>query len=764
MAYLEMAYLEHVSQPSMVQLARLGDFRAIAYWLNACLVPQGIYARVAADRPGVLLILLEFMRLPRRDRLNHLVCHRLCRLNSRVIRGVRILARFVDSDDILWDTSVRLLVPGRSPRRSRRRRTPARSAPPRRSPAPLPQQAANLRRIQALVSTPSMPHLLGSPPMAALPPARQRDSVRHPIAALPPARRVEPMAHRRPRRRRVSPRPPALRLTPQVLQRVGATAAAIFLLGWGVETWKQLDAGTVLGDWMNQRVSVRTPSGRVPVIEGGQDTNNPIVTLTFAGGGPAPTVRNPESATANPAQPTGAPSPAPGSSVSTASDTPRRTPPQSSGDPIPWRARPIPRADVMLANLNQSLAIANPEAALPTPFKAPENASIRLVNVSGQAVAGADPKELVQTLDTLQETGLHPLGAGRNRQEARQPEIVEVRGKRIAYLSYSDGEDLAAGRWRPGSNPALEGAIAEDIQTIRNQVDWVVVNYHWNQDLSSYPAEWQTQLARSAVDQGADLVVGYHPQVLQGAEIYKGRVIAYSLGNFIFTNQPQNPQSDYDSAVLKVSLKDDRMRLEFVPVEVQGDAAAIATGEKARDILTYIEQSSALFEQPMKSPTILDRLALDPNQPTPPAEFTGPAEGQVKPTPEGDSFITYPSGSEGTPATPQKVTPTPDAAPEPASPGDDLESNGVDSPISEPQAKLAPAPESSEVSENPSSDTAMAPEVGATVEESTLTVEEMEGDLEVLAPEPSDSKQLEVETWDSEALAEDEPVDETEVE
>lgn len=736
-----MDYLERISQPSTVQMARLGDFRAIAYWLNACLVPQGIYARVAADRPGVLLVLLEFMRLPRRDCLTSIVCHRLCRLNSKVIRGVRILARFADDPEILWDTSIRLVMPAhrqkalRSSRRPRRQRHPAtRSQAPRRPSHPNQRRAENLHRIQALVS---------NPPTAKPLPASPK------VMALPPAQRPAPG---RRRRRRVTPPPPALRLTPKFLQRIGSAAAAIFVLGLGLETWKQLDAGTVLSDWMNKRTSIRTASGRVPVIEGGRDSNNPIVTLTFAGGAPISEGTKPETeaAATESTRPAGTTTPR---AVQRQENGTTSAQTQTSESTIPRSQRLLPRSDVMLANLNQPLP-ANSDSTS-AGLRAADNSGIRLVNVSGKGVAGAGAAQLEETLKSLQQAGAHPVGAGLNRQEARRPDIVEVRGKRIAYLGYSDADDFAAGRWHPGTNPAFKERIAEDIAAIRTQVDWVIVNYHWSQDLASYPADWQIQMAHSAIDQGADLVVGYHPEVLQGAEIYKGRVIAYSLGNFIFADKPQSSQSSYDSAVLKVSLKDDRMRLEFIPVEVQDNQAAIATGQKAKDILTYIERSSALFSQPMKSPTILDRLALDPNKPAPPSEFNPPAQSEAQPSPAGDSFITYPEGTAAPSQVPQKTAPQRPLVPEeateaPAPNGLEPSGENSDTPapeVSEPEAMLPP--ESAPTSED------LPPEASAP-EAVTDSVEEPIAAVSKPSPEPSsviredgDAKELDAETWAS---------------
>jgi hypothetical protein len=138
---------------------------------------------------------------------------------------------------------------------------------------------------------------------------------------------------------------------------------------------------------------------------------------------------------------------------------------------------------------------------------------------------------------------------------------------------------------------------------LRGQVDWIVVNYHWGEELAKYPGDWQIDLARFTVDQGADLVVGHHPHVLQGAEVYKGRPIVYSLGNFIFGG---NSISDYDTAALKVSLKDEQMRVEFLPVQVRSYQAKVVNGQSGQQILGQITSVSDIFQQPMTSSMTLN--------------------------------------------------------------------------------------------------------------------------------------------------------------
>ena len=59
----------------------------------------------------------------------------------------------------------------------------------------------------------------------------------------------------------------------------------------------------------------------------------------------------------------------------------------------------------------------------------------------------------------------------------------------------------------------------------------IIVSFHWGQEKENVPNDVQVELAHTAIDNGADLVLGHHPHVLQGIEEYKGKNIVYSLGN-----------------------------------------------------------------------------------------------------------------------------------------------------------------------------------------------------------------------------------------
>ena len=94
----------------------------------------------------------------------------------------------------------------------------------------------------------------------------------------------------------------------------------------------------------------------------------------------------------------------------------------------------------------------------------------------------------------------------------------------------------------------IDGAPARvlgEIKRFKKPGNIVVVVMHWGSELAAVPFPWQQALGRQFIDAGADAVVGHHPHVLQGIERYKGKYIAYSLGNFAFggNSLARNPET-----------------------------------------------------------------------------------------------------------------------------------------------------------------------------------------------------------------------------
>ncbi len=144
-----------------------------------------------------------------------------------------------------------------------------------------------------------------------------------------------------------------------------------------------------------------------------------------------------------------------------------------------------------------------------------------------------------EQLDLMRRAGLAGFGGGRNATEAHAPLVVERNGLRIALLGYLEFKprSFEADATRPGVAWSGEDEqVIEDIVAARtvHHADIVIPFMHWGWEEEAQPSPRLRAFARRMIDAGADMVVGGHPHVTQGAEVYRGKPIVYSLGNFLF--------------------------------------------------------------------------------------------------------------------------------------------------------------------------------------------------------------------------------------
>lgn len=141
---------------------------------------------------------------------------------------------------------------------------------------------------------------------------------------------------------------------------------------------------------------------------------------------------------------------------------------------------------------------------------------------------------LEQTRKFLAEEGIETFGEPFNKENLSV--IQKVRGITIGLVSY---HELFDGNPRP---------VLDEIEKIREQVDFVVVYAHWGDEYISKIHPRPQKKAHQFVDAGADIVIGHHPHVVQPMEEYNGKYIFYSLGNFVFD------QANYESVRTRLGL------------------------------------------------------------------------------------------------------------------------------------------------------------------------------------------------------------------
>jgi poly-gamma-glutamate synthesis protein (capsule biosynthesis protein) len=157
---------------------------------------------------------------------------------------------------------------------------------------------------------------------------------------------------------------------------------------------------------------------------------------------------------------------------------------------------------------------------------------------------------LEDTMASLSSAGIPYFGAGHDIDEARTPFTTEIGGVSIAVLGHDavtanlDIEQsrrlgVVAQTWgadtsSPGTNPFGLDQFLADVEAAASQYDIVIPYLHGGAEFKWVVPDWLQQAARGAIDAGATLVVTNHPHIIQGMEVYAGRPIVYSLGNFIF--------------------------------------------------------------------------------------------------------------------------------------------------------------------------------------------------------------------------------------
>lgn len=165
--------------------------------------------------------------------------------------------------------------------------------------------------------------------------------------------------------------------------------------------------------------------------------------------------------------------------------------------------------------------------------------------------------------------------------------IKDVKGVKFAFLGYDD-----ITKPQLGVSNANEDKIRFEISEARKQADVVIVTFHWGVEYRDQPDDRQKYLGHLAIDSGADLVIGNHPHWIQPIEIYKGKLITYAHGNFVFDQEWS--QKTKEGVIGKYTFYDNKIiDAEYEPVQINGYGQPYFTeGTQKRSILDHMRTES----------------------------------------------------------------------------------------------------------------------------------------------------------------------------
>ncbi len=204
------------------------------------------------------------------------------------------------------------------------------------------------------------------------------------------------------------------------------------------------------------------------------------------------------------------------------------------------------------------------------------------------------------TLISLHEMGIRHTGAGFNLEQAREPAIVTFGKTEVFFFSYCSRPPKAfhAEENKAGTVPLDLEIIEEDLKKYEEKDNaLLLVSLHWGIEQTNRPGSYQRYWARKIIDAGADGIIGHHPHWPQGIEIYKGKPIFYSLGNFIngYTNRIER-----DNILAALHVRNGELfGVEILPLAGKNREINfrphLMKGEKAEAHLKRIQYLSAEF-------------------------------------------------------------------------------------------------------------------------------------------------------------------------
>lgn len=219
-----------------------------------------------------------------------------------------------------------------------------------------------------------------------------------------------------------------------------------------------------------------------------------------------------------------------------------------------------------------------------------EAMGVDLVSLANNHAYDYGEEAFLDTMDTLRETGITFMGAGRNLQEARRPVYYIINNLKIAFVAATQIERLdhpdtkGATDTSPGVFRCWNGDnLLETVREAEANSDFVIVFLHWGTE-NTETIDWaQEKQAPEVAAAGADLIIGAHPHCLQPIRMVNGVPVVYSLGNFWFNSKT------VDTGMVKVTLNEDGLQsLQFIPCLQSGCKTSLVQGEEKSRILDYM--------------------------------------------------------------------------------------------------------------------------------------------------------------------------------
>ena len=196
---------------------------------------------------------------------------------------------------------------------------------------------------------------------------------------------------------------------------------------------------------------------------------------------------------------------------------------------------------------------------------------------------------LMDTIGLLNEKKINWIGVGENINSLEKTFVFKCNGRKIGIYNCCEREFSIALENMPGANPYDEFSIEDDLMGLKKKCDYLIVIYHGGKEYYRYPSPELQKRCHRMVECGADLIVCQHSHCIGCEEKYRGSLIVYGQGNFIFNKQ----QDEFWNTSLLIGIDlDNGPKYNYVPIVQTKNGTRLASAEERNEIIDNFKKRS----------------------------------------------------------------------------------------------------------------------------------------------------------------------------
>jgi Bacterial capsule synthesis protein PGA_cap len=214
---------------------------------------------------------------------------------------------------------------------------------------------------------------------------------------------------------------------------------------------------------------------------------------------------------------------------------------------------------------------------------------------------------LLDTVRHLENQGIKALGVAKGEDALMKPFFFEQDGVKLCLINAAEAEFSLPTRDSWGASMLNEVAIINMLHLAREQTDVIFLSLHAGREYRFFPASFLRKMYHNFIDAGADAIIGHHPHVPQGIEIYKEKLICYSLGNFIFDRPGMRKKIGPEfTFLLNCEINKEGIKSHsIVPLERNPDnTMTLLQGERKKNFMDFMQ----LISEPLYDEALATRL------------------------------------------------------------------------------------------------------------------------------------------------------------